>query len=78
MSARHRRLVLLDVSSSDREVPLPRSELIRQVAVWEVRCYVPSIIDYSHISIYICTWYYFFMGSAGIFYYNPTKSVLVS
>ena len=37
MVARHKRLVLLDAASNDREMPLPRSELVRQVLSWEVR-----------------------------------------
>lgn len=37
MVARHKRLVLLEAASSDRETPLPRSDLIRQVKKWEVR-----------------------------------------
>lgn len=36
MIARHKRLALLDAASSDREVPVPRRELLRQVASWEV------------------------------------------
>lgn len=36
MISRHKRLALLDAASSDREVPVPRRELIRQVASWEV------------------------------------------
>lgn len=36
MIARHKRLALLDAASGDREVPVPRRELIRQVASWEV------------------------------------------
>lgn len=37
MVARHKRLVLLSAASNDREVPLPKGELLRQVAAWEVR-----------------------------------------
>lgn len=36
MVERHKRLALLDAASNDREVPVKRRELIRQVAVWEV------------------------------------------
>ncbi|CAN0517337.1 unnamed protein product, partial [Ectocarpus sp. 12 AP-2014] len=35
MVARHKRLVLLSAASNDREVPLPKAELLRQVAAWE-------------------------------------------
>lgn len=36
MVERHKRLALLDAASNDREVPVHRRELIRQVASWEV------------------------------------------
>lgn len=36
MISRHKRLALLDAASGDRDVPVPRRELIRQVDIWEV------------------------------------------
>lgn len=36
MVDRHKRLALLEAASRDREVPVSRRELIRQVASWEV------------------------------------------
>lgn len=37
MVARHKRLALLHAANDDREFPLSRRDLIRQVASWEVR-----------------------------------------